>query len=67
MTVSIEWEPAGCGHAYFSDKDAYRYHGSDHCGRISVPLEIYLNSDERPAWQWDPDHDPTFEEGKRTD
>lgn len=64
MTLSVEWEMAGCGVGYLADTD-WKIPGylPMQCGRIQVPLEIYFGDAVRPAWKWDSEGGPRFDHG----
>ncbi|KAF5369536.1 hypothetical protein D9758_002630 [Tetrapyrgos nigripes] len=58
--LSIEWQPAGCGSFYNRTESSYSLENDgtvDNCGRISMPVNVYINGQDQPVWAYDPSQD----------
>ncbi|KAF5331494.1 hypothetical protein D9758_018263 [Tetrapyrgos nigripes] len=58
--LSIYWEPAGCGSFYNRTEIAYSLENSgtvDNCGRIRMPVNVYINGQDQPVWAYNPSQD----------
>ncbi|KAI0086473.1 hypothetical protein BDY19DRAFT_960057 [Irpex rosettiformis] len=60
--ITVRWSLVACGQTYLLP-GSEGTHGSSLCGIPNVPLNVYVDGDEKPTWSYDPDKIPSSSAG----